>query len=160
MKPVANNSETCAFYSGKGYDIEESIGFLIRQAQIAMHRTIDSKVADLDLTAMQWIPLLMLAHGKARTAAELSRCSGADTSTVTRMLDRLEAKGLIQRKRSETDRRIIFLELTEEGQRMATLIPPLIADSLNQHLRGFNQQEFDTFKSMLRRIAENGGNLP
>lgn len=153
-----NNADLPNFYNGQNYVIEESVGFMIRQAQLALHRTIDSKMAALDLTAMQWGPLMLISYGKARTAADLSRCGGVETSTMTRMLDRLEAKGLLIRKRSEDDRRIIFLELTEEGKRLVSKVPYLLADSLNQHLRGFNQQELDTLKSLLKRITNNPGN--
>lgn len=152
------NADLPNFYDGQNYVIEESVGFMIRQAQLALHRTIDSKMAALDLTAMQWGPLMLISYGKARTAADLSRCGGVDTSTMTRMLDRLEAKGLLIRKRSEDDRRIIFLELTEEGKRLVSQVPYLLADSLNQHLQGFSQQELDTLKSLLKRITNNPGN--
>jgi len=143
------------FYSGHHYVIEESIGYLIKHAQLSLNRTIDTKMADIDLTAMQWAPLLLLAHGKARTAAELSRCTGVETSTMTRMLDRLESKGLISRNRCEKDRRIIYLELTDTGKEFANKVPYLIADSFNYHLRGFTHDEVHTLKSMLRRIKAN-----
>lgn len=151
----SKNDDLPNFYTGQGYVIEESIGYLIKQAQIALHRTMDSKMAVLDLTAMQWVPLVLLAYGKGRTAAELSRCNGVETSTMTRMLDRLEAKGLVIRKRCESDRRVIFLELTEEGRQLVAKVPYLIAESLNHHLRGFSQQEVDTLKALLRRIPAN-----
>ena len=151
----SKNTDLPDFYSGQNYVIEESVGYMIRQAQLALHRTIDSKMAALDLTAMQWGPLLLIGHGKARTAADLSRCGGVETSTMTRMLDRLESKGLIIRKRSESDRRVIFLELTDEGKRLVSEVPNLLAESLNQHLCGFNQQELDTLKSLLKRFTVN-----
>jgi DNA-binding MarR family transcriptional regulator len=147
--------ETTEFYSGDNYIIEESLGYLVKQAQNALHRTIDGKMAALDLTAMQWRPLMLIAHGKACTAADLSRWHGVDTSTMTRMLDRLQAKGLLVRKRCEKDRRIIYLELTEEGHRLTAKVPYLIAESFNQHLSGFNQQEVDQLKALLRRISSN-----
>lgn len=147
-----------SFYSGDNYVIEESIGYLIRQAHLAIHRTIDANMADLDLTALQWVPLLFLAKGKGQTAAELSRCVCVDTSTMTRMLDRLEAKGLLERKRSMEDRRVIFLELTDEGRRLAQQVPYRMAATLNQHLRDFNQQQIDDLKLLLRRIIANGEN--
>jgi len=152
---IDNTADLPNFYSGDNYVIEESIGYLLKQAQWALHRTIDGKMATLELTAMQWRPMMLLAYGKARTAAELSRCTDVETSTMTRMLDRLEAKGLITRKRSENDRRIIFIELTEEGRRQVSQVPYLIAESFNHHLRGFSQQELDTMKSLLRRIVDN-----
>jgi len=145
-----------AFYDGSRYIIEESVGYIIRQAQLALHRTIDANMAELDLTALQWVPLLMLAKQKAQTAAELSRCLGVDTSTMTRMLDRLEAKSLLVRKRSVDDRRVIFLELTDEGRALSERIPYVMADSLNQHLRGFSRTELDELKRLLRKLAANG----
>ena len=150
-----NKDEQVSFYSGENYIIEESIGYLIKQAQVMLHRTIDSKMAALDLTAMQWGPLMLIAYGKANTAAELSRCAGVETSTMTRMLDRLETKGLLVRKRSETDRRIIYLELSVEGEALVSKVPDLLAESFNKHLRGFDAQELAAVKSMLRRIIAN-----
>ena len=155
MTKPSNTSITPTFYDGDDYRIEESVGYLTRQALLAMQRTIDAKMADLDLTAMQWAPLLHISYGTAKTAADLARCGGVETSTITRMLDRLEAKGLLSRKRSESDRRIIFLELTPAGQQLVTQIPHLLAASLNQHLRGFSAEEVDIFKLMLRRIISN-----
>jgi DNA-binding MarR family transcriptional regulator len=146
------------FYSGQNYVIEESIGYLIKRAQAALQRTVDGKMAELDLTALQWAPLLFISLGKmSSTAADISRCLGVETSSMTRMLDRLEGKGLLTRTRSADDRRVIFLELTEEGKRQVSKVPYLIADSLNQHLRGFNQEEVESLKSMLKRIADNAG---
>jgi DNA-binding MarR family transcriptional regulator len=155
---TSGNPAPADFYSGDNYNIEESLGYLVKQAQNALHRTIDGKMAALDLTAMQWRPLMLIAHGKARTAAELSRWHGVETSTMTRMLDRLQAKGLLVRKRCEKDRRIIYLELTEEGNRLMAEVPYLIAESFNQHLSGFNQQEVETLISLLRRVTDNAGN--
>jgi DNA-binding MarR family transcriptional regulator len=145
------------FYTGHDYLIEESLGYLIRKAQTSIQRTIDDKMSELDLTALQWAPLLFISLDKSSTAAELSRCLNVETSTVTRMLDRLEGKGLLIRKRSKDDRRVIFIELTEEGSRLVAKVPYLIAESLNHHLRGFTQQEVDAFKSMLRRFTANEG---
>lgn len=155
---VMSENDLISFYTGHHYVIEESIGYLIKQAHLALHRTIDSKMAALDLTAMQWGPLLLIGHGKANTAAELSRCGGVETSTMTRMLDRLEAKGLLVRQRSESDRRIIYLELSKEGQNLVAKVPDLLAQSLNKHLRGFSAEEVATFKSLLRRIIDNTEN--
>lgn len=154
--PSSAESEMPNFYDGANYVIEESVGYLIRQAQLALHRTIDGKMAELDLTALQWVPLLMLANQKGQTAAELSRCLGVDTSTMTRMLDRLEAKGVLVRKRSIEDRRVIHLELTDEGRGLSARIPYVMAESLNSHLRNFSREELDELKRLLTKLRANG----
>lgn len=142
------------FYNGETYVVGESIASLLKYGVQAFHRTVDEKVAELGLTSLQWGPLVLLAHGKASTAAELSRCNNVDTSTMTRMLDRLENKGLVTRTRNSSDRRVFNIELTQEGRRLAERIPHLIAESLNQHLRGFSREEFETLQSLLRRFIE------
>lgn len=145
-----------AFYSGENYLIEESIGYLIKQLMLSIHRDVDAKMLPLDLTAMQWGPLLLLSQGKCETAADIARHSSVDTSAVTRMLDRLEAKGLIVKTRSLTDRRIIHLKLTETGEIASRQIPFVLAEQLNKRLQGFEQAEVDILKSLLKRMLANG----
>ena len=110
----------------------------------------------LDLTAMQWAPLLLLSEGKGNTAAELARAMDIDTGAMTRMLDRLEAKGLVVRTRSASDRRVVHLELTGDGVKAAQAIPHVIAEVLNLHLCDFDAGELQLLMSFLRRMITNG----
>lgn len=135
---------------------EESIGYLIKMTHQSMMRAIDAEVAPMGLTAMQWTPLLRMAAGQADTAAELARIVGMDTGAMTRMLDRLEQKGLIRRARSAEDRRVIKLELTEEGLHKARQIPPLLAKVSNAHLADFDDADRETIKGLLRRMLASG----
>jgi DNA-binding MarR family transcriptional regulator len=135
---------------------EESVGYLVKMAHLSMMRAIDAEVAPMGLTAMQWTPLLRMAAGQADTAAELARVVGMDTGAMTRMLDRLEQKGLIRRARSADDRRVIKLELTEEGLHKAHQIPPLLAKVSNAHLADFTEADRETIKGLLRRMLANG----
>jgi DNA-binding MarR family transcriptional regulator len=144
------------FYRGEAYDIEESVGHLVRVLIGSMTRSIDARMQPYDLTAMQWKPLLMLKLGRCNTAAELARQNCSDNGAMTRMLDRLEAKGLLRRVRSKDDRRVVRLELTAEGERVGELIPHALSAVLNEHLAGFDQVEFHQLKSLLRRMIANG----
>jgi DNA-binding MarR family transcriptional regulator len=71
------------------------------------------------------------------------------------MLDRLEAKGLLTRTRSLTDRRVVELTLTAQGRELTTLIPHHLASVYNNHLAGFSSDEFIQLKQFLRRIIAN-----
>ncbi|MBQ1765693.1 MAG: MarR family transcriptional regulator, partial [Aquincola sp.] len=93
------------------------------------------------------------------TVAALARDLQTDAGAMTRSLDRLEAKGLVARVRSGTDRRVVNLELTQEGDRLASLVLPVLAEVFNEHLTGFSQDEWQTLLSLLRRMARNGDAL-
>lgn len=143
------------FYRGDDYPIGESIGYLLRQLRIQLERNVDAEMADLDLTDAQWGPLLMLSMGKGGTAAELARFGCVDTGAMTRMLDRLEAKGLVRRARCPNDRRVVRLELTDEGQRLCRAVPYGLSRVLNSMLRGFTAAEVETFRKLSKRMLAN-----
>ena len=155
-KPKSKTPPSASFYRGDAYTIEESVGHELRVLLNSMTRRIDAQMQAYDLTAMQWKPLLMLKFGKADTAAELARQNGSDTGAMTRMLDRLEAKGLIQRTRSAEDRRVVHLQLSEQGRRVSDHIPFSLSAVLNEHLAGFSTDEFNQLQSLLRKMIANG----
>ncbi|OZI61352.1 MarR family winged helix-turn-helix transcriptional regulator [Bordetella genomosp. 11] len=136
--------------------VEDNPGYLIRLVFNSLNRALDQEMAPLGLTATQWRPVAMVALGRADTAAELARLNEVDTGAMTRTLDRLEAKKLLRRKRSELDRRVVKIELTEEGEAMVREIPANIARTLNHYLRGFSEHEVDLLTHFLRRMLANG----
>lgn len=74
---------------------------------------------------------------------------------MTRMLDRLEKKGFVTRTRSDADRRIVELRLTERGHDAAARLPAIGAAVLNDQLHGFSRAELDLLIAMLARIVGN-----
>ena len=74
---------------------------------------------------------------------------------MTRLLDRLEAKGLCRRVRSVSDRRVVNIELTDEGRESARGIPVVLSRVQNAYLGGFSVDEFHALKGYLRRILVN-----
>jgi DNA-binding MarR family transcriptional regulator len=72
------------------------------------------------------------------------------------MLDRLEQKQLVQRQRSDTDRRVVNLALTPKGVEAAAAIPPVLREELARHLRDFSDQETELLIRMLERMLANG----
>ncbi|GAA5232095.1 MarR family transcriptional regulator [Verticiella sediminum] len=151
-----STTEPSGPYHGDNMVGEETVGYLVKQLSQALHREVDQRVAPLDLTAMQWRPILLLAKGMADNPVELARLVGVDTGAMTRTLDRLEAKGLLRRLRSQTDRRRVKLELTDEGRARAGQLPYALAAAQNRLLRGISTDELDAFTGMIRRMLANG----
>ena len=73
---------------------------------------------ELDLTYTQYIAMMVLWERKAVTVKELGTALFLDSGTLTPLLKKMEAKGLIHRKRSTEDERSLIVSLTEAGERL------------------------------------------
>ena len=152
------NSHSCptVFYRPEAYDPKDSAAFMMRRIVNCAAGEIDKAFEPRGLTNAQWVPLFKLHHGAASTVAELARECQLDSGAMTRMLDRLEAKGLVSRVRSSEDRRVVNLELTDEGRAAALEIPQVLCKVQNAFLQGLSVEEWGQLKDMLRRILANG----
>jgi DNA-binding MarR family transcriptional regulator len=144
------------FYQADNYQPEDSVGYMMRRILLSLAHSIEAELAGSALTHAQWLPIMKLYLGHSSTAAELARDCHLDAGAMTRMLDRLEAKGLCSRSRSERDRRLVHIALTDSGQRVAQTLPSVLSEVLNQHLAGMSSDEFATLKTLLQKMLSNG----
>lgn len=144
------------FYTPAQLQLEDSVGYLMRKVMSSIRTQADAQLASHDLTYAQWSPLFKISHFSTTTVASLARDLETDPASMTRALDRLEAKGLVTRERSTTDRRVVQLAITPEGDKVAAQVPPVLADVLNGHLSDFTHDEWQLLLSMLRRMLVNG----
>lgn len=147
-----------SLYRVADFVVDESIGYLVKRVRSMLSNAIEREIADTadsDVTYEQWGVLVMILMNRGHTAAVLSRGMDCDTGSMTRMLDRLEAKGLIVRTRSTDDRRCVQLGLTAGGERKAERLVKAIVNVLNRHLDGFSSDELELFKGFLRRMLAN-----
>lgn len=135
---------------------QRAVGRLLKQVFSSLVRGVDQRMQAVELTAMQWEPLLLLFLNRADTVAGLAREAHVNCSAMTRMLDRLEEKQLVERRRSDTDRRVVHIALTEKGLAVANEIQPLLNAELERHLRGLSEQEIGTLVDLLTRMLQNG----
>ena len=144
------------YYKGNEYRTEESVGYLMKQVVDLVSRAIDARMAEHSLTDAQWRPLMLLLSNAQVTPTQMARKVGCDTGATTRMLDRLEDKGLLRRVRSTDDRRVQFLELTPEGHKAAAVVPLVITEVLNAHLADLTHPEIDQLRNLLQRMVATG----
>ena len=133
-----------------------AVGRLIKQVFASLLRNIDERMQPFGLTAMQWEPLMLIHFERADTVAALARESQVGCGSMTRMLDRLERKALLRRRRSSVDRRVVHLELTAKGKKVVAAILPLVVGELDQHLQDFSASDVNRLTQLLQRMLENG----
>jgi DNA-binding MarR family transcriptional regulator len=137
-------------------DIHRMICRQLKHVVSSLVRRVDQNMQPLELTGMQWEPVLMLWLKRADTVAGLARVSQMGVASMTRMLDRLEEKELLRRERSELDRRVVNLHLTPKGKRAAAKIWPIVVEGMQIHLEGFRKDELAQLNDLLGRMLANG----
>ena len=150
MKPAVK-----PVYDEKTFQPREAIGALIGRTRKTIIHKIDAELAPLDVSAAQWIVVLLVGQSEASSATGLCEVLGYDPGAMTRLLDRLEAKGIVRRLRSPDDRRTIQLELTDTGKALYPKIISAMVDVNNDLLRGFSQPEVSQLEGFLRRMLAN-----
>lgn len=154
-KPSTTAPQPATYYDPLNYTPEESVGFLMRQILLNVATQVETELAHTELTNAQWVPLFKIYNRHASTVAELARVCHMDTGAMTRLLDRLETKGLVQRQRSDADRRVVNIALTAAGTQAAQAIPHALSAVQNRALTGFAPEEFATLQQLLRRMLDN-----
>jgi len=142
-------------YEKKTFQPREAIGALIGRTRKTIIHKIDAELAPLEVSAAQWIVVLLVGENAASSATGLCEALAYDPGAMTRLLDRLEAKGIVRRARSPEDRRTIQLELTDSGKALYPKIISAMVDVNNSLLRGFSQEEVGQLEGYLRRMLAN-----
>jgi MarR family transcriptional regulator, multiple antibiotic resistance protein MarR len=140
-------------YDPQTFNPKTGIGGLISRVRVKLMDALDAEFERFDITSAQYIILVNLATG-VDSASSLCKGVSYDPGAMTRMIDRLERKGLVRRIRSPEDRRVVKLALTDEGK---AVYPKLVATAtavINRKLRGFSQAEARQLEGLLQRILE------
>ena len=135
------------FYQAGTYCAEASVGYLMKRIMQSVVHQVDKRLDTHGLTSAQWGPLMRLRSAGPSTVADLARWLQLDAGATTRLLDRLEKKGLCKRVRSTADRRVVDVELTAEGEAAIAEVPSVLATVMNAHLAGFSKTEWQALKA-------------
>ena len=155
MTPPRTAAQAVAAPSGTNAASKHGIIRLVNRVRVELIDALDRELAKFDITAAQMIVLACVANKEADSPAGLCKNISYDPGAMTRMIDRLEQKGLVRRNPNPDDRRATNLEITTAGR---ALYPQLLAakEAVQvQFLHGFSEREARTLEQMLNRILEN-----
>jgi len=139
-------------YRPELYQARGSVGYLLKRAHLLMLDQLEAVVATSDITITHWIVMMHLRDGLAINASDLCSQLRHDSGALTRLIDQLEARGLVQRERSREDRRAVQLRLTDAGLATLALLLPKVVDKLNFTLRDFTRAEATELNRLLTKL--------
>lgn len=151
MKEPASIGQCCI----EDLDPVQDLGRLVSYLRSNLVTHLDNALEDKELTSAQYIVVVLLARGKVNTLAELCEHMMYDRGAMSRLLSRLEDKGLVAKKQSVEDRRSTLLCLTEKGQQLYPEILPTVNDIYRKALTGFSEDEQEQLASLLFRAIHN-----
>ena len=151
MKEPASIGQCCI----EDLDPVQDLGRLVSYLRSNLVTHLDNALEDKELTSAQYIVVVLLARGKVNTLAELCEHMMYDRGAMSRLLSRLEDKGLVAKKQSVEDRRSTLLCLTEKGQKLYPEILPTVNDIYRKALTGFSDDEQKQLASLLFRAIHN-----
>lgn len=144
-----------SIYDPKRFQPREGLGYILSRVRKTYIGEVEKELAPYDISSSQWAVILNIADGRGGTAAELCKNMRYDPGAMTRMLDRLERKGFLQRTRVPGDRRTVQLELTASGKALRPKIAAALARVLNRLLTGFSKSEVRQLQDLLNRMQDN-----
>ena len=127
------------------------VGMLIGLTAALKDRLLDRHLSPLGITAAQLKVLRVICRGED-TAVALCRQLSIHSAGMTRMLDRLERKGLITRISDEADRRQVRLLLTAQGKSMSSMLPTMEVAAMNEFAAGVTSEELMRLESLLAKM--------
>lgn len=132
--------------------LDEVLGFHVRQAQGTMHRRIIEVLGEVDLTQKQAATLWLVGANPGVSQTGIGNALRMDRATTMAIIDRLENRGVVIRRRSTVDRRRHELYLTPEGQTLLVKVKKVVKAHETDFAQRFTEQELATLIDLLRRI--------
>ncbi|MGH1463034.1 MAG: MarR family transcriptional regulator [Neptuniibacter sp.] len=124
---------------------------LVQTAKTGTHHWKNT-ISDLGVTAVQAKVLALLCETGAVSASDLGSAACIDNATMTGILDRLQALGIVTRHHNPNDRRAIIISLTEPGKELATEIYSRVEPANKKFLENLSEAEVLLLKELLRRL--------
>ena len=134
--------------------VEDYLPALLAQASELISGEFHEVVRASGFTVSEWRVLATLVEGGSKSIGALAQISLTKQPTMTRLLDRMEAKGYVERVASNGDRRLTFVRITEAGRREVSRLMVLAREHEERVLRPFGLERARELKSILRAIID------
>jgi DNA-binding MarR family transcriptional regulator len=134
------------------YKSQGSIAYLVKRAHSMMLDVMEPLFEPHGFTIIQYIILASLRDGIAVNPKDICAQYRHDSGALTRVIDQLAERGLLERVRRDRDRRKVELQLTPAGRETIESLIPLVVDKLNEVLTDFTKPEVQELLRLLLKL--------
>ena len=139
--------------------MKETLHYLIMANQMLVQRGLLNRLKNTGLTIGQPKVLDYLKEHDGSNQKEIAQACFLEAGSLTSILNRMEDKGLIERRILNGNRRAFHIFLTEEGKKSQELIDRTFSEIERQALDGISEEEIASFMTTYRKLYENLMNL-
>ena len=139
-------------YEVSTYKAQLSIGYLVKRAHSLMLDIMEPVIEQRGFSFVQYVVMSALRDGIAMNPKVICAQFRHDSGALTRIIDQLAERGLLERVRRDRDRRKVELQLTPAGRETIESIIPLVVDTLNEVLTDFSKAEVQELLRLLVKL--------
>lgn len=140
-------------WTGKKPQRPETVAYWAILLGGAIHKGTQRVLNPFKMTPTEFLILHMCHRGEANTVTDLTRVSSLEMSAMSRQVERLRSRGLLQRRRSTRDRRVVFLELTEKGRLLMPQLYRTVMVIEDKTVHGMTSEERESLMVALRKVT-------
>lgn len=140
------------FYEKETFNLQDSLGYHFNIIFINIKKAMEIKLKAYNLTHLQFSILINLHKNNVTTQKELLKFTYGDETSITRLVDRLEAKGYLVRTLSNNDKRKKNLVLTKSGILLTEELISLAQEVNNDLVKDLDKTEKKEILSLLKKI--------
>lgn len=139
------------------YSLDDSIPYLIYRISNKANQNIQGKLRPASFTLSKWRLLSSLKSRGICTITELAACTVMKHAVASRILTEMEREGLVSRRQSKADQRMVHIRLTRKGEAMFQQAHKIFVEHQEQALRGLSRSDITVLLRHLRKIQNNLG---
>ena len=134
---------------------DQTIGILLHDVARLMRKRFEQRARPAGLTRSQWQTLLLLSKNEGIHQRALAEIQEVEPITLMRLIDKLSERGLVERRKHETDRRIWMLYVTEPARRLLEGMHALGEETRNEALEGIQDADRVRLLELLETMKSN-----
>lgn len=135
--------------------MDESLHYLIMANQMMVQKSLMDQIKDTGLTIGQPKILDYLKEHDGSNQKEIARACFLEAGSLTTILNKMEEKGLIERRMLNGNRRSFHIFMTEEGKRKQQMVDKAFKEIEQKALSGISEEEYERFLTIYKRIYSN-----